>query len=151
MEANQLAAQAIVTKTPYGTPHGLAPMGIQGYGDPPVGGQVWTYHYSVFGYVRCNKFDEHWADISIIFNPRPQAWSESDRPWPDEHGDGLFTERARTESLFGSIATFGRIHEENTLGFGILFTAGGESPTVPVTREEFLRAQIFAVKGKDEA
>ena len=151
MEANQRAAEVIVKKTAYGTPHGFAPMGIQGYGDPPERGQVWSYHYSVYGYVRCNKYDEHGADISIIFNPRPQQWSEGDRPMPDENGDGLFMERDRAETLFGSFATFSHIHEENTLPFAVLFTAGGESPTIPATREEYLRAQIFSHEGKNGA
>ncbi len=148
MLANQAAAEALVKKTTYGTPRGFAVLPWRHFGDDPRPNEVRSYEYSVFGAVRCNIHDEHAYDIAVIYNPRPMAWSEGDRPLLDENGDGLFTERARSETLFGSKVTFGRIHEENTLGFAILFTARGESPTIPVTREDYLKALIFTVEGK---
>lgn len=149
ISANQAAAEAIVKKTAYRTPRGFAAKPWLQFGDDPRPNEVRSYSYNVFGFVRCNIHDEHAFDISVIFNPRPMAWSEGDRPMPDENGDGLFTERARSATLFGSKVTFGRIHEENTLGFAVLFTAGGESPTIPVTREEYLKALIFTTEGKN--
>jgi hypothetical protein len=149
MMANQAAAEALVKKTTYGTPRGFAVLPWRHFGDDPRPNEVRSYEYSVFGAVRCNIHDEHAFDIVVSFNPRPMAWSEGDRPLLDENGDGLFTERARSETLFGSTVTFGRIHEENTLGFAILFTTRGESPTIPVTREEYLKALIFTVEGKN--
>lgn len=59
-------------------------------------------------------------------------------------------ERVRTTTLFGATATFGRFHEEPSEGLYVLFTAGGQSPTLPVSREEYLRAMIFTLEGKDQ-
>jgi hypothetical protein len=78
------------------------------------------------------------------------AWSESDRPLLDEKGDGLYLERVRTPALFGSTATYGRLQEENTTGLYVLFTRAGASPTLPVTREEYLRAMIFTLEGTNQ-
>lgn len=151
IDANMSAAEALVKQTAYGTPRGFAARGIRHFGDDPPPGQVRWYSYGTFGAVRCSKYDEHTADITVIFNPHVMDWSEGDRGHPDENGDLLFSERAHTVAKFGSFSTFGTIHEENTRGFAILFTAGGESPTIPVTREEWLKAQIFTVEGKDGA
>src|SRR5262245_6543671 len=88
MEANHAAVEAIVKKTAYGTPRGLAVRSIWNYLDAPPRNQVRTYSYGIYGFVRCNKYDEHMADLTVTFNPHPQLWSESDRPMPDENGDG---------------------------------------------------------------
>jgi hypothetical protein len=79
------------------------------------------------------------------------AWSLGDRPMVDENGTGMYTERARTPTLFDASATFGHFQEENGEGFYVLFAPAGQSPTLPVTREEYLRAMIFTLEGKDQA
>jgi hypothetical protein len=66
----------------------------------------------------------------------------------DEKGDGLYHERLRMAPLFGATATFGPAEQETTERLIVLFTPDGESPTVPVTREEYLRASIFTLEPK---
>ena len=48
------------------------------------------------------------------------------------------------------IATYGVFGVTNAEGLTVVFTSGGESPTIPVTREEYLRAQIFTLEGKNQ-
>jgi len=150
IESKLGSAEALVRKTPYATPRGFAVRPAWGYDGTPDRSRLSAYELSIVVHLRCSKYDEHGSDLTFAFNPNPQAWSESDRPMPDERGDGLYYERARSEPLFGSIATYGHFQEENSEGVYILFTANGESPTLPVTREEYLRALIFSVEGKDQ-
>ena len=148
MEPLFRAAEAIVRKTSLATPRGFAIRPWWAYGDITNRGRLSGYGVWFVSFFRCNKYDEHSAHIAFDFNPGPQAWSEGDRPMRDENGDGLYTEHARAEPLFGSTATYGHIEEENTQGLFLLFTRGGESPTIPVTREEHLRAIIFSLEPK---
>jgi hypothetical protein len=52
--------------------------------------------------------------------------------------------------LFGSTATYGHLEAPNSEGIFILFTSGGASPTISVTREEYLRAVILSLEGKNQ-
>jgi hypothetical protein len=151
IELQLIAAEVLVRKTPYSTPRGFAVK--PGFSYHPEGNRerLDTYALDILVYLRCSKYDEHGSDLSFTFNPMPQAWSEGDRPMHDERGDGLYLERPRTETLFGATATYGHFHEQNTEGLFVLFTTGGESPTLPVTREDYLRALIFTLEGKDQA
>jgi hypothetical protein len=91
--------------------------------------------------------------LEITFNPDPIRWSEGDRPIRDEKSDALYFERVRTATRFGAVATYGDFDENkrvDTQGLFVLFTTGGESPTLPVSREEYLRAMIFSLEGKDQ-
>jgi hypothetical protein len=143
-------AEALIRKTAYGTPRGFWVKPVWGHVGASRPNRRRTYSLSMVIYLRCNKLDEHGSDITITVNPNPQLWSEGDRPMLDEHGDGLYFNRVRTETPFGSTATYGHFEVENTEGVFVLFTRGGESPTIPVTREEYLRAMIFTLEGKDQ-
>jgi hypothetical protein len=144
------AVEALMRKTPYATPRGFAVRPVFGYHEIADSDELYPYEFALVTFSRCSKYDEHGADIMVDFNPDPMAWSESDRPMPDEGGDGLYMERIRAATLFGATATFGRFHEENSEGLYVLFTAGGRSPTLPVSREEYLRAMIFTLEGKNQ-
>ena len=152
IESTIRAAEAIVRKTSLITPRGFAirPWWAYGDGRNRSRSQPNGYGPAYLSFLRCNKYDEHGPTIAFEFNPSPQAWSESDRSMRDENGDGLYIERSRTEPLFGSTATYGHIEVENTEGLFVLFTRGGESPTIPVTREEYLRAMILSLEGKNQ-
>lgn len=150
IEANMGSAEDLVRKTAYATPRGFAVRPTWSFGDPPTGSQLSRYEYATTTFAECSKSDEHGSDFTVAFNPEPQQWSEGDRPMPDENGDGLYTERLRSEPLFGTTATFGHFQEENALALQLLFTVGGESPTIPATREEYLRALIFTLEGKNQ-
>lgn len=151
IELKLTAAEALVRNTPYAAPRGFAVKPGFSYHSEGNRTQLDTYALDILVYLRCSKYDERSAAVSFTFNPSPQAWSMGDRPMLDERGDGLYFERPRTETLFGATATYGRFHEPNSEGLYLLFTTGGESPTLPVTREEYLRAMIFTLEGKDQA
>jgi hypothetical protein len=161
VDANLKAAEEMVRKTNYGTPRGFAVRPSWSYGDRtrhpltwgtgnPTRNPVLWYQYATIVYHACSKYDEYGSGFTIQFNPDPQAWSESDRPRLDENGDALYTERRPIEPLFGSTATYGHLEAPNSEGIFILFTSGGASPTIPVTREEYLRAVILSLEGKNQ-
>lgn len=140
------AAEAIARKTAYGRPRGFTVTPTWQYGDETG---VWLRTFQFWAIIShdCNRYDESGADIVFVFNPHPQSWSEGDGPvLRDENGDGLHLERIRSEPLFGATATFGPAEGETTERVLVLFTTGGESPTLPVTREEYLRAMIFTLE-----
>lgn len=146
------AVEALVRKTAYGSPRGFAvrPSWSSGESrDSRIGLRLFEFGTVVL--YACSVYDEHGSDLTVTFNPEPIAWSEGDRAMLDENGDGLYYERVRSEPLFGATATYGHFEEENTEGLFVLFTAGSESPTVPVTREEYLRALILTLEGKNQA
>lgn len=149
VEARLGAIEALMRKTPYATPRGMAVQPWFSYHEMTNRTELYTYGFVLATFGRCSKYDEGGAHLLLDINPKPMAWSEGDRPMPDEGGDGLYTERVRTPALFGTTATFGRFQDENTEGVYLLFTTGGQSPTVPVTREEYLRAVIFSLEGKN--
>lgn len=151
VEARLTAVEALMRKTPYATPRGFAVRPAFEYHEITDRTQLYSYGFSLVTFARCNKYDEHGADITVTFNPDPMAWSLSDRPMLDEAGDGLYVERVRAPAILGAAATFGRFQEENSPSFLLLFTPGNLSPTRPVTREEYVRAMIFTFEGKDAA
>ena len=142
------AAEALMRK-PYAAPRGFAVVPIFALHELTNRTQLYPYGFLLNAMRWCDKFEPD-AHIQVDFNPGPMAWSEGDRPMLDEAGDGLYTERVRTPPLFGATATFGRFHEENTEGLFVLFTTDGMSPTLPVTREEYLRAMIFTFEGRNQ-
>ena len=150
IETQLTAVEALMRKTAYLTPRGFAVRPAFSYHEITDRTRLFPYGFALVTFSRCNKYDEHGADITVDFNPDPMVWSQSDRPMLDEAGDGLYAEHVRTPTLFGATATFGRFHEEVSYGFFVLFTAGGQSPTLPVTREEYLRAMIFTLEGKNQ-
>lgn len=161
VNASLKAAEDVVRKTNYGMPRGFAVTPAWAYGGRDRGQRSWgpgnptrnpirTYDFAAFIHHACSKYEEFGYALAIAFNPDPQSWSEGDRPLLDENGDALYTEMPRTEPLFGSTATFGQFAVTNAEGLTLLFTSGGESPTVAVTREEYLRAMILTLEGKDQ-
>jgi hypothetical protein len=149
IEARLAAIETLMRKTAYATPRGMAVQPWFSYHEITDRTTLYQYGFVLATYARCSKYDEGGAHLLLDINPDPMGWSESDRPMPDEHGDGLYTERVRTPALFGATATFGHFQERNSEGIYLLFTTGGQSPTLPVTREEYLRAVIFSLEGKN--
>ena len=161
MDANLQAAEDIMRKTNYGRPRGFAVTPAWGYEGRNRGERSWgrgnptrnpirSYGFSAIVHHACSKYEEFGYAVAISFNPDPQSWSESDRPLLNENGEAFYFERARKEPLFGSTSTYGVFGVTNAEGLYVLFTSGGESPTLPVTREEYLRAIIFSLEGKDQ-
>jgi len=149
MEPPLKAAEAIARKTAYGTPRGFAVRPYWGYDVPQTRDRLIPYQFAAVVFLACSTLDEHGADIDIVFNPYPAHWTGGGSALRDENGDDLYFQQPRTQTRFGSTATFGEFEKENSLGLFVLFTAGGVSPTVPVSREEYLRATIFELEGKN--
>ena len=145
------AVEGLMRKTNYATPRGFAVLPVFGYHEITSRTELYEYGFALVTKKLCDKYDEHGADITVDFNPDPQSWSMSDRPMLDEKGEALYSERPRRPALFGSTATFGGFLEENsnTAAFFLLYTIGGQSPVLPATREEYLRAMIFTLEGKN--
>ena len=142
------AVEALMRRSPYVTGRGFAVQPwftILGIADRT---QLHSHGFTLATHAGCSKYDEGGAHLVLTVNPDPVNWSEG-APMRDERGDGLYTERVRTPALFGATATFGRFQEQNN-PLRVLFTTGGQSPMLPVTREEYLRAMILATEGKDQ-
>lgn len=150
VETQMTSVEALLRKTPYATPRGFAVRPSFSYAELADRTQLFSYEFALVTFARCSKYDEHGADIIISFNPDPIAWTaDQGTPMTDEGGDRLYLEPIRAPALFGATATFGRFHEENAPSLSVLFTSGGRSPTLPVSREEYLRAMIFTLEGKN--
>jgi hypothetical protein len=142
-------AEQLVLKTVYGSPRGYFAFPHFNYDLPANRTRLGAYSfaYAMFCPTRAAVGGDGQGGVEITFNPYPQLWSESDRPMLDERGDRIYTERIRKPAQFGSTFTYGDFDDVQDVGLRVLFTAGGESPTLPVTREEYLRALIFTVIG----
>ena len=135
IETRLTAVEALIRATVYARPRGYAVEPWFSYHEITDPTRLHSYEFVLGAMHRCSKYSEGGAPLALTFNPDPLGWSEN-RPLLDENGDGLYTERPRTATLFGSTATFGRFQEVNGGGLLVLFTRGGASPTLPVTREE---------------
>jgi hypothetical protein len=146
------AVEALARKSPYATARGFAVEPIFGFHEITNRTQLYPYLFALDTKDRCSKYDEYPAHLIVNFNPDPMAWSAGDRPLIDERGEALYIERPRREAILGSTATFGGFHEDNTntSAFFLLFTTANEPPTLPVSREEYLRYRILEHEGKDQ-
>ena len=145
MEPPLVAAEAIIRKTSFGEPRGFDLMPFWN-GGPPRSRERLS-RYEVTFHASCptpSRDPDGTAPVIIRFNPGLGEFSEvGNAAYVDEHGDGLFYERVRSETRFGATAVFGHFGVPNEKVLLVLFTTGGESPTLPVSREEYLRAQIL--------
>ena len=149
VDARLEAVEGLMRKSPYARPRGFAVLPFFSIHEITNRTQLYAYGFNLLAYRYCSMYEVA-AHLLLDFNPSPMVWSEGDRPMLDEGGDALYTERVRTPTLFGATAMFGRFQEENTEGLFVLFTTDGMSPTLPVTREEYLRAMIFTFEGKNQ-
>jgi hypothetical protein len=152
VETRLAAAEALIRKTNYATPRGFAVRPGFSYYQVNTRTELYEYSFAIVTFDKCNKLDEHGMDFGLRINPEPMSWSMGDRPFIDERGEKVYVERPRRQALHGSTATFGGFLEDNsnTAAFFVLFTAGGENPVLPLSREEYLRLKIFEHEGKDQ-
>lgn len=153
VERQLAAVETLVRKSPYATPRGFAVEPIFGFHEITDRTQLYSYMFTADTKHLCNKFDEYASHLIVTFNPSPMEWSAGDRPYRSERGEAFYLERPRRTAILGSTATFGAFHEEgtNTSAFFLLYTTADEPPTLPVSREEYLRFKIFEIEGKDAA
>ncbi len=143
------AAEQLVLQTVYGNPRGYYAFPHFVYDLPADRTRLarYSFAYVMFCPTRRAVGGDGTGGVEITFNAYPQLWSESDRPMLDERRDRIYTEYIRKPTQFGSTYTYGALNDPQDLGVRLLFTAGGEPPTLPVTREEYLRVLILAAEG----
>ena len=83
--------------------------------------------------------------IQVVVNAGPQG------PKSDENGTPFDIESEPGEPIPGATVVYGRLIEGEGGGIAAVFTRGGNFPWTPLTREQYLRAQIFEYEGKDGA
>ena len=83
--------------------------------------------------------------IQVVVNATPSG------PKTDENGKPFDLESERGEPLPGTTVVNGRLTEGEPGGIAAVYTQGGTFPWTPLTREQYLRAQIFEFEGKDGA
>ncbi len=155
IESRLASIEGLVRKTVFGTPQGYEAAPGWNYSAPLNRTRLSRYSFNLAIWcptVKATGGDGAMA-INVAINPDPQLWSESDRPRRDVNGDAIYLNRVRTANQFGSTAMFGDLNLEGITSEGawVLFTAGDESPTLPVSREEYLRMLIFEVEGNPNA
>ena len=67
----------------------------------------------------------------------------------DENGERIFIERPTTTPMHGATSVYGTYSETGHTSLSILFTTRGQSPVLPVSREQFLRGLIVEAEGKN--
>jgi len=139
------AAEAIVRKTSLGVPRGFDVTPFWNGGPPDSRDRLSKYEVVFHASCPSPHMDpDGTGPLILYFNPALSLFSEpAHAVFFDEHGDGLFLERVRSETRFGATATFGHYAVPNEPPLEVLFTTGGESPTLPVSLEEYLRAKIL--------
>jgi len=146
LEPIMAATEAIVRKTSLGVTRGFDLEPFWNGGPPASRAHLSKYEAVFHGFCPSQSKDsDGTAPLLIVFNPDLSDFSEDGHALVvDEHGDGLFPKRVQSETVFGATATFGHYGVANERPLLVLFTSGGESPTLPVSREEYLRAEILS-------
>ena len=151
IEANLAVTEGLVARiSGYANPRGFEVRPWWSYSGAESRVRLREYELSIAVFVPSRKASPDGdGGTGFHFNPPVSAFSES-QPVHEENGGKLYIERARSAPVLGSTITYGVFDVDNTGGLRVLFTAGNESPTLPVTREEYLRALIFEAEGKDQ-
>ena len=83
--------------------------------------------------------------IQVVVNAGPQG------PKSEENGRPFDIEVEPGDPIPGATVVNGRLVEGEGGGVAVVFTKGGTFPWTLLTREQYLRAQIFEFEGKDGA
>jgi hypothetical protein len=151
IEANLAAAEALVVKSEgYATPRGFEITPWWAYATARSRDRLSIYQMQIHAHVPSRKASAggQTSTLDIIFNPDPPLCDAGTQK--DEDGQPLYFEPPRAAAMHGATAVYGTFGEPNTVGLCVLFTSGGESPLLPVSRERYLRALIFEFEGKDQ-
>jgi hypothetical protein len=146
IERNLTAAELLMTRTSgYATPAGFEARARWVSSPPSAPGRLRSYWVEIDPYVPTREAAAggYIASAWIVFNPDFGRVSEGSLT--SETGEIYYNERTRSERRYGATAVYGAFGEFNN-ALQVLFTAGDEDPMWPVTREEFLRAQIHVVE-----
>ena len=151
IETTLAAVEQTIRKTPFGTPRGYEARSKWMYNAPPDRTRLSSYAFQLNLWCPSIKasFGEGEPGLTVFINPSPGEWSVGAASARDDKGIAIYFERVHSATRFGSIATFGEFEEANGTGLRVLFTRGDVSPTLPVSREEYLRHMIWEVEGQE--
>ena len=140
--------ETLVRNTVYGTPRGYEVLPRWYYEAPASRNRVSSYSFLLGWWcptVKATGGDGE-VGINISVNPTPGEWSlGGDRP--DANGDLLYELQHQSARQYGATLAFGDLTDRvDSRGLWLVYTTGDVSPTLPVTREEWLRAQIFEIE-----
>jgi hypothetical protein len=152
-DANLLFVEGLVSKlSGYANPRGFELLPWWHYPVPIVHDRNRLKEYSlaftVFVPTRKANPDGN-GGFGFEFNPSFTAIADV-AVADEENGGRLYLERERGTPVHGATLTYSAFDVENVETFRVVFTSGDQMPFLPVTREEFLRAQIFTLEGKNQ-
>ena len=122
------------------------------FGDTRLPGtnNVVSYRYSLMFYVPAQRSAAASCEcLSVIVNFPPIT--SPGMPYHDERGREIYIEPPRSAVLPAATQVYDRLSPNARSSVTVLFTQRGELPWSTVTREEFYRAVIYDVEGKDGA
>jgi hypothetical protein len=150
IDANMLFVEGLVRRiSGYAKPRGFELGPWWSYAiqpDDPL--KSYSTDFTVFIPSRAANPDGN-GGFGILFNPNFRVIADVSVA-DEENGGTLYIERERSAPVHGSTITYGVFDVENTPEFRVLFTSNNELPMLAVTREEYLRAMIFTLEGKDQ-
>jgi hypothetical protein len=150
IERNLGAAEALVVRIPgYAAPRGFEVTPWWAFHSAKSRGHLRDYRMQIRAHVPTKKAAAgNWSPaLQILFNPDVRQLSVGDAK--EEDGQSIYFERPRSAVAYGATAVYGTFGEINAPGMHVLFTSHDESPTLPVSRERYLRAMIFEFEGND--
>jgi hypothetical protein len=115
-------------------------------------GDLFSYDYGLNFWSPTYKIDgEVMTSVVFTVNPYPDllagGWAELSRD-SDGPAGGIWVERPRGPDYHGGVV-FDKLERSSASFIQVLFTLPGEFPTVPVSRERFLKAEIARSSGPD--
>jgi hypothetical protein len=149
IERNLAAVEALVVRSAgYATPRGFEVTPWWAFRSAKSRGRLQDYQIQIKAHVPTRKAaGGGWSSaLGVHFNPDVRQLTVGDAK--DENGS-IYFERPRSELAHGATAVYGTFGETNAPGLHVLFTSRDESPTLPVSRERYLRAMIFEFEGND--
>jgi len=143
IDRNLTAAERLITSTTgYARPRGFEGRPHWASSPPTVPGGLRTYWAQVLVYVPAWGSSARNGYARIYFNP--ELGQVSDGVVKDETGEYYYRERPRSPAEYGTRFVYGKFGVPNSSLF-VLFTANDQDPTLPVSREEYLRALIHGL------
>jgi len=152
-DANFLFGEGLIRKiSGYANPQGFELLPWWSYPVPAVHDRnrlkEYSLDFTVFVPSRRANPDGS-GGFGIFFNPSFTSIADVSVA-EEENGGRLYLERERGTPVHGATITYSVFDAQDVETFRVLFTSGDQMPFLPVTREEFLRAQIFTLEGKDQ-
>jgi hypothetical protein len=150
IQKNLAAAEALVTRVAgYATPRGFEVTPWWAFHSAKSRDRLRNYQIQIHAHTPTKKAAAagFLSALNIHFNPTVSHLSIGEAR--EENGQSIYFERPRSSAAYGATAVYGTFGETNAPGLNVLFTSHNQSPTLPVSRERYLRAVIFELEGND--